>query len=271
MHRIEKYLPEFQMHYKNRPEIPKVSRYTCAIVEPRKHPHLELAIKNVLYYIPQTWSIYVFHSQENQEFVRQILLDKIDQINLICISKGNLFGHDYSTLLTSELFWNWIDAEFVLIFQTDTYLRKYGIEKWIKKDYDYIGAPWQECSWMNACSKQAGNGGLSLRKKSKMLEIIQNNVYSTHMTEDFWFHQQLLANPSSLSKLADNKEAEEFSVESIYHPDPLGVHKYWAYIIDIPGTLCLLEGLDSDKYGPDCMEEEDWQESIMLQHSNIFI
>jgi hypothetical protein len=53
-----------------------------------------------------------------------------------------------------------------LIFQLDTLLsEQYKNNIYNFLDYDYVGAPW-------AFNHKVGNGGLSLRKKSKMLEIL---------------------------------------------------------------------------------------------------
>ena len=53
------------------------------------------------------------------------------------------------------------------------------IEDFLK--YDYVGAPWIHLPNMNG-----GNGGFSLRKKSKMLEIISKNKYNNE-NEDVYF------------------------------------------------------------------------------------
>lgn len=63
-----------------------------------------------------------------------------------------------------------IPTETFLIFQTDTLINpKYKDLIYEFIDYDYVGAPW-------ISNGDVGNGGLSLRKKSKMIEIIKKNI-----------------------------------------------------------------------------------------------
>jgi len=225
MEAIEKYLPIFQKHWEEL-KIPLQSDRACVIVEPRKHKHLELVIKNVLYFVPSTWSLYIFHSKTNEQFVKDLLgAEKLSQVHLICICRDNLSIRDYSTLLVSELFWNWIEAEHVLIFQTDSYLRKRGIEEFLK--YDCVGSPWATCFLDR--THHAGNGGVCLRKKCKILEAITRHTYQSPMNEDMFFQFAL---ERTGAKLAHVEEAKKFGVETIYYEDPIACHKHWDYITD---------------------------------------
>jgi hypothetical protein len=210
--------------------LPLVSDRAAVLIEPRCHEYLNLAIKNVLYYLPpSTWSLYIFHSKENESFLKHILHsdnNKLSSIHLICICDTNLTLRDYNLLLTSEMFWNWIKSDYVLIFQTDTYLRKRGIDAFVDEKYAYIGAPWRH-SWKDD-EKQCGNGGLSLRHRDTMLNVIRKQPFSTQWNEDLWFHSHLRQDKDA--KLPDRERGKEFSVETVYFNDPLGVHKYWDYV-----------------------------------------
>jgi hypothetical protein len=89
------------------------------------------------------------------------------------------------------------------------------------------GAPWEKGG--------VGNGGLSLRKKSKMLELlkykyigIDNTTYKKHgkyIAEDLFFNGYLVKNVN-IHKPSPNK-AKEFSVEHIYYENPFGIHNAW--------------------------------------------
>jgi hypothetical protein len=197
---------------------------------------LELVVKNVMYFVPKNWSLYIFHSQNNEDMVKEIIgADKLPFVNLIQICDTNLTYRDYNTLLATEMFWNWIKAEHVLIFQTDSYLRRNGIEEFLK--YDYVGAPWKS-DFMKSGSKQSGNGGLSLRRKSKILQVIKKNNYTTGMHEDTYFQIGLENIGANLPEVETSKQ---FSVETIYYDNPIGVHRYWDYVNDEKGSLCKLE------------------------------
>jgi len=121
----------------------------------------------------------------------------------------------------SKDFYNNIPTEIILIFQTDSVIceeNKDLINKFINNDYDYVGAPW---------SNAVGNGGLSLRKKSKMLEIIEK-CPKNNINEDIFF-----ANSCINTKKPSIDEAKEFSVESLFSENHFGVHKPWIHFNDI--------------------------------------
>jgi hypothetical protein len=93
-------------------------------------------------------------------------------------------------------------------------------------DFDYVGAPWD--------NGVVGNGGLSIRKKSKMLEIINmyqkdnNNKNKKDLShEDVFFS----LNPYvSLFKPTFN-QAKLFSMEKVFsEKGSFGIHNAWNYI-----------------------------------------
>lgn len=60
-------------------------------------------------------------------------------------------------------------AEWLLVFQTDSMLcanSRQSLNSWL--DYDWVGAPW------NPKSEFGGNGGLSLRRVSSIVEVLRN-------------------------------------------------------------------------------------------------
>ena len=83
--------------------------------------------------------------------------------------------------------------------------------------YDYVGAPWN--------SGGVGNGGLSVRKKTKMLTITQT-VMPFQSNEDVYFAFQTivpLLKPSF-------QEAQKFAVETVFYEQPFGIHAPWKYL-----------------------------------------
>jgi hypothetical protein len=77
-----------------------------------------------------------------------------------------------------------------LVFQTDSMiLNKDRIYDFM--NYDYVGAPFNtKFKWLQKYPKtdfyNVGNGGLSLRRKSKMMEILLNNKLK-NINEDTYF------------------------------------------------------------------------------------
>lgn len=205
------------------------STYTAIIIEPRKHKALEFVLKNILENLNNDWNVIVFHGNLNKEYIKNILnttLNKYkDRITLKSLKKDNLSIEKYNTLLTTPSFYDNIPTELFLLFQTDSMINprnKENINNFLK--YDYVGAPW------NDISTGVGNGGFSLRRKSKMLEIIKHCL-PLNGPEDLFFAQTYKANCPNMSlNVPSEKEAEEFSSEQIWNPKSFGIHSPWKYL-----------------------------------------
>ena len=194
----------------------------CAvIVELRRHPHLSYVLRNVAYFLGESWGIHVFCGTDNEMFVREIV-HGWGGVRITNLGKKDYTKEDYSRLLTSPMFWRGLDAEYILIFQTDSILRRRGIEEFLQ--YDYVGAPWKSSD----TPEVGGNGGLSLRRRSVMLSILESGPPpGPGEAEDIYFCHRLR---EGAYNAAPKEVALRFSVEELYHPDPLGTH--------IPRQLC---------------------------------
>ncbi|MEZ4900645.1 MAG: DUF5672 family protein [Spirosomataceae bacterium] len=110
-------------------------------------------------------------------------------------------------MLSKEFYERFLGYKYMLIYQLDAFVFKDELQEWCAKGYDYIGAPWrierdfsscfdfvifkikkQIAIWFNLKDKKrqnqpldvilkmsVGNGGFSLRKIQKMLDIVNNN------------------------------------------------------------------------------------------------
>jgi hypothetical protein len=198
-------------------------KYTAIIVEPRKHKALEYVLENFLTNLDDKWNFIIFHGNMNKEYVNNIINSKLlkynDKITLKNLNVDNLNLKDYNNLLVSRKFYNEIPTEVFLIFQTDSIIcsdYKDLINIYIK--YDYVGAPWRD--------RNIGNGGLSLRRKTKMLEIIDKCKYNNE-PEDVYFG---LSCPNIYRNIPSFEEAKNFSVEMVYNDISFGVHKPWLHL-----------------------------------------
>ncbi|UCB46432.1 MAG: hypothetical protein JSV25_03130 [Spirochaetota bacterium] len=200
----------------------KYPRDRCAvIVELRKHPHLSYILRNIVYFLDESWGLHIFHGNENEQFVKQIVHGWGDVV-LTNLIKNKYTKEDYSKLLTSKGFWKDIGSEHILIFQTDSILRKRGIEEFLH--WDYVGAPWKS----DDTPQIGGNGGFSLRRRSVMLDILENDKSNIPKEpEDIFFCMKLSEGNYNVAPL---EVAVRFSVEEIFYPDPVGTH--------IPRQLC---------------------------------
>ena len=210
-------------------------KYTAVIIEPRIHNALKFVLENFLNNLDLDWSFIIFYGIENKEFLFNIIKDNFlefkNRIKLINLSVNNLSIKDYNNLLFDKEFYKFIPTKYFLIFQTDSLIRnkfKHYINFFLQ--YDYVGAPWPnpvKIFGVNDCNN-VGNGGLSLRNKDKMLEILDNHYdKSFKYNEDYFFCKKRKNIELNLPTLI---EATSFSIEYIYNDESFGVHKPWNYL-----------------------------------------
>ncbi|KAM0436715.1 hypothetical protein ACHAPT_002426 [Fusarium lateritium] len=98
-------------------------------------------------------------------------------------------------------------AEWLLVFQTDSIIcanSKYDLDDYL--EYDWVGAPW------NPNSTWGGNGGLSIRRVSRLIQLLQNQERPHNAEpEDVWLTQRLAQNPEA--RLANGTVSLTFSGE----------------------------------------------------------
>ena len=203
------------------------SIYTAIIVEPRKHKALEFVLLNACTNLDNNWSIIIFHGNLNKSYIQKIINTKLieykNRINLISLGVDNLTIAEYNVLFKTKELYDYIPTETFLVFQTDSMIiprNNNKINDYLQ--YDYVGAVWPN---MN---NNIGNGGFSLRKKSKMLEIINKCPYTekdSPENEDIYFSigscKKVDLNKPSVSK------AMKFSSEGILDSESFGIHKCW--------------------------------------------
>ena len=167
-------------------------------------------------------------------------------------------SQSYSRLLLTPNFYRYfIDYEFVLIHQTDAFICQGDLTRFTGAGFDYVGAPWtspRRCPlwclkgarflsppWMSR-SFSVGNGGLSLRRVSKSIDVIEQNRYyaaaarltGTH--EDIFFSSLRGDGPNQL-KIPSREFALTFAFDEnprrCYADNgfqlPFGLHNPWGY------------------------------------------
>ena len=202
-------------------------KYTAIIIEPRKHAAIEFVLKNALQCLSEDWSIVFFHGNHNGDYVRNIVKD-LNRIQLVHLPVDNLTLMEYSELFaTKSVIYDYL-TEVFLVFQTDSMIfeeNKGLINEFL--EYDYVGAPWVICNhYITIVCNFIGNGGFSLRRKSKMLDIIEN-IKWVPMNEDLYFstnYAGIVVNKPTYEK------AMTFSVEAVYSDITFACHKPWVEI-----------------------------------------
>lgn len=208
------------------------------IVEPRKHKDLARVIKLFDAAMPREWDLYIFHGTGNAEYAAAAAgqLKSGRRVLLKSLEVENLPMDDYNRLLKDATFWQQVDAENILVFQTDTALcgaSPYKLAQFTK--YDYIGCsinntsigPVNELPWWagDRLGERLfyGIGGLSFRKRSFMLKCIRDagDIRESY-PEDVFFsecvHRGGAAPPSA-------KILNEFCSQFEFHEKSWGVHK----------------------------------------------
>ena len=204
-----------------------MSKYTAIIIEPRQHKALSFVLNNFLENLNDDWNFIIFHGTNNYIFLLNIIETKLGiykhRIKLINLHVENITIYDYNKILKSLIFYNFIPTETFMIFQTDTMIipkYKHYIHSFL--NFDYVGAPWN--------NKLVGNGGLSIRKKSKMLEIINAYNYKKNndtSNEDLFFS----LNPYIHLLKPNFNQAKLFCMEQVFSQrGSFGIHKAWKYI-----------------------------------------
>jgi hypothetical protein len=217
------------------------TRYSAVIVEPREHKALEFVLTNFLENLNNDWTIIIIHGNNNEDYLNNIIDTKLNnytsRIKKINIKVDNLTVAEYSELFYDEEFYNCIPTEMFLIFQTDSIILKENRENIYQfMNYDYVGAPWPDNMGILGVMG-VGNGGLSLRRKSKMVSLLKyKNIaitkntdykYGKYIAEDQFFNGYYI---DQVAVKKPSKEfAKQFSVECIFYEKPFGIHKIWGF------------------------------------------
>lgn len=163
------------------------------IVEPRQHPHLRYVLENFDKLMPLHYDVYIFHGHSARSFAQQAAthLEKRRLVHYLSLNKDSITADEYNMLLKMPHFWNAIEAENILIFQTDSVLcsqSPFSIEDF--ENFGYIG-----CAFDSHAGRGThwhphafwGVGGLSFRHKSAALECIRAIGSDSLLAEDVFF------------------------------------------------------------------------------------
>lgn len=83
-------------------------------------------------------------------------------------------------MMCQDFYLSFKDYDYMLVYQLDAYVFRNDLDYWCNLNYDYIGSPWFEDHKSYEDGKslwKVGNGGLSLRKVSKFIEVTNKKNY----------------------------------------------------------------------------------------------
>lgn len=241
-YRLQALVPEFPSVVFDYGETPKYNTSKVALlIENRQKGVLAPLIVSMMAALPQDWTFRFMGSPESVAKVnssaairRNVNMERLS-LTYIPSNMTTSGQEEISTFLTNL----WVNevllrpAEWLLVYQLDSECQRAreslgadktglicskassSLNEWL--EYDWVGAPW------NTDSRYGGNGGLSLRRVSSMLEVIKHQQrISNSEPEDVWLTDRLGCLPDAHT--ANGTESNKFSVESIWHDEPMGYH-----------------------------------------------
>lgn len=172
-------------------------RGAVVIVEPRAHPAFRAVLDNFLGVVPEEYdTLYVYHGTDNEQAAVTAAAGWVaagKRVVLASVGVPNLTAGGYNALLKSCGFWEAIDAEKILVVQTDAAACEMsphalrGFEK-----FGYIGCSYGKTVPVgrgHAWGKHGyyGVGGLSFRRKSFCLQCCVRQGDDGTTPEDVFF------------------------------------------------------------------------------------
>lgn len=196
------------------------------IIEFRSSHLLPETILNVIEHIPSNWPIQLFHGKDNLDFIlKSSLKPFIDKRKVILTLMNTSYNkNETNYLLTDANFWLQVRGEKVLLFQIDSIMcpnSTHNVTDFLQ--YDYVGAPWDISWFLFGETDLVGNGGFSLRTRSKILQLLRALSYDPEYPEDVWYAKNLHKVNASIPSV---DIAKTFSVESIFYEHPIAVHRF---------------------------------------------
>lgn len=210
------------------PKIPKVSldygaptpsqfnaSKVALLIENRVNPILSPLILHFMSVVPPDWRFRFMGSLESVAHVntsrairQHVASGKLD-LTYIPANMTTGSQEEISRFLTNLWIYETVlqPAEWLLVFQTDSMLcanSRQSLNNWL--DYDWVGAPW------NPNGRFGGNGGLSLRRVSAIIDVLRHQVrVDGSEAEDVWLTDRLGHRPGA--KLANGTTSLTFSGE----------------------------------------------------------
>jgi glycosyltransferase involved in cell wall biosynthesis len=212
------------------------NKNTALIIDPRNNDNLPYLINDFKKKLGNNWKI-VFYCGKGLKNEMNLYIE--DGIEIRELDVNNFTINEYSDFMKRKELWESLYGEFVITFQADTYILNvppYTIDYFMNLNKSYIGGNmdhgWDELIRENIYPNYRNfNGGLSLRKRLDMIEII--NTFGIEPTlnnsqkiqtdiEDVYF---TLGCYKLNYPIGDTKECEHFSLNRIWVDKFFGIHK----------------------------------------------
>ncbi|KAK6506003.1 hypothetical protein TWF506_010929 [Arthrobotrys conoides] len=219
-------VPRVKFEFSHPPRSPFNETKVALLIEGRALPHLTPLLLHYMSVVPPDWRFKFFGTEEavqrlnRSHVVRAHIND--GKLDIAELPEGlSLNGQEAtSQTFTNLTFYRDVlyPAEFLLVFQTDAMIcanSKQNLDDWL--EFDWVGASW------NTGDRFGGNGGLSIRRVSKIIRVLENQIRIPHTEpEDVWLTSRLGLLPGA--HLANGTEQQKFSAEMLFSERPMGFH-----------------------------------------------
>lgn len=213
------------------------NRNTALIVEPRILDCVSPIIKQYQTVLGLEWSIVFYCGAGLKPYWTNLLSDC--RVDIRELGASNLLPNQYNDLLKTKSLWESLTGEFVLVFQSDSWIHwddVYNIDFFMGLNKSFIGGnmhyQWNELVREYIYPPYRNfNGGLSLRKRLDALRIIKTfppqptavNVSNTLATdaEDVYF--TIGAHNLNLP-IGSDEQCSHFAVHTVFKERWFGVH-----------------------------------------------
>ncbi|KAK3375146.1 hypothetical protein B0H63DRAFT_268506 [Podospora didyma] len=210
------YIPSVSLEYHYEKQATKFNESKVALlIENRPFPILAPLMLHFISVVPPDWRFRFMGSTDSVEHINKSMAIRehiaAGKLDLTYIPSNMSTGsqEEISRFLTTLWLYEVVlqPAEWLLIFQTDSILcanSRGNLNDYL--DYDWVGAPW------NPNGRFGGNGGLSLRRVSTIIDVLRNQKrVDGSEPEDVWLTDRLGHRPGS--KLANGTISQGFSGE----------------------------------------------------------
>jgi hypothetical protein len=161
---------EYCLNKYNKTIFSKNGKYVAIMLESRYMDNIKTILIQMSRFLTSDWSVILYVTNDVYDKYNELIKSLDNNIILKVLDENLTSVADYNKILFNVNFWNQLkNFEKVLIFQSDTMMYRFGIEKFLQ--YDYIGAPWPEQLGLNTC---VGNGGFSLRTIDAINNCLNN-------------------------------------------------------------------------------------------------
>ncbi|PSR94627.1 hypothetical protein BD289DRAFT_427123 [Coniella lustricola] len=208
-------IPRVSLEYAQEQKTPFNESKVALLIENRAFPILAPLMLHFISVVPPDWRFRFMGSVESVEAINksiairhQVEVGKLD-LTYIPSNMSVSSQEEISRFLTNQWMYETVlsPAEWLLIFQTDSILcanAQRNLNDYL--DYDWIGAPW------NPSSRFGGNGGLSIRRVSAILDVLRSQARADFSeAEDVWLTERLGHRPNA--KMANATVSLTFSGE----------------------------------------------------------